>query len=308
MFEIIVLLLLIIYLYLTYLYFRMAVVRRITPRFSESKYRESEKYKDYADEIIENIKWYRKQKLEEIKIKSGDGLILVGNYFPGIHSSKTIILFHGYHSTAYNDFAGLIKYYHEKNYNLIIVDQRGHGRSEGKYIGFGVLERKDAKKWVEYAYNRFGTDMTIYLHGMSLGATTVLMASNFIFPKNVRGIIADCGFTSPNEIISKVIKDKYRLPGWLFVPMMSLYSRFFAHYGFYDFSTKKALKNAKVPILLFHGTGDKYVPSYMSEENFNACSLPKKLVLIDGAVHGMSFFKDKARCIKELEEFLENTK
>jgi len=308
MFEIIILLLLLIYLCITYYYFKFAVVRRITPRFSESKYRNSDKYKNYADEIIESIKWYREQNTEEIKIKSDDGLILVGNFFPGIHSSKTIILFHGYHSTAYNDFACLIKYYHEKNYNLIIVDQRAHGRSEGKYIGFGVLERTDAKKWVEYVYNRFGTDMDIYLHGMSLGATTVLMASNFTFPRSVRGIIADCGFTSPNEIICKVIKDKYKLPGWLFVPMMSIYSRIFARYGFYDFSTKKALKHANVPILFFHGKGDTYVPSYMSEESFNACASPKKLVLVDDAVHGMSFLKDKEKCIKELEEFLANTK
>lgn len=304
MWKVLILLFILVYLCLTYYYFKFSVLRRPEPRFSESKYRNSNKYSPYAERIIDGILWFREQKTETVKIKSNDNLILVADLLPAINSDKVIILFHGYHSTAYNDFSYMIKYYHNKGYNLLLVNQRAHGKSEGKHIGFGVLERIDCLSWSKYVVDRFGKNVEIYLHGVSLGASSVLMASNAGLPDNVKGIIADSGFTSPNEIISKVIKDKYKLPGWLFVPAMSMYCNIFAHYGFYDFSTVDALANSSIPILIIHGKADDYVPCWMSKKSYDAAIGLKKILLVENAGHGMSYLEDEAKYLKEIENFL----
>ena len=304
MFEIIILLLLLIYLCITYYYFKFAVVRRTTPRFSESKYRNSEKYKNYADEIIENIKWYREQNTEEIKIKSDDGVILVANYFSGLNSSKTIILFHGYHSTAYNDFSGLIRYYHEKNYNLIIVDQRAHGRSEGKYIGFGVLEKFDCVQWIDYINNNYNLP-DVFLYGVSMGATTVLMAAGLGLPKNVKGIISDCGFTSIKELFAKILIKDFKISKFPIYYMASIMSKVLAGYYFKDGSTVEAVKNSKIPLLIFHGGNDSLIPKNMSKSIYDASvSEYKRICIIENADHAECYASDSIKYEHESIGFL----
>lgn len=146
-----------------------------------------------------------------VYIKSFDGLRLYGALLESEKfSDKIIICVHGFTGSGKKDFASLARTYYLNGYNVLLVDNRAHGQSEGKYVGFGVLDRLDLRNWVKYTVNRFGSNIKIFLHGISMGGATVLMASS-IMPKNVRGIIADCGFTSVDEIFEYVLKRDYHL-------------------------------------------------------------------------------------------------
>ena len=138
--------------------------------------------------------WRAAQSFECVSIQSRDNLRLVGYYLPCAGAERTVLLVHGWRGSWEGDMSPFGPFLQEQRCNLLFVDQRGHGASEGKYLGFGVLERYDCLAWVSYLQRREPAGMPIYLLGCSQGAATVLMASGFALPKQVRGIIADCGF------------------------------------------------------------------------------------------------------------------
>ena len=150
----------------------------------------------YIPEIGKMKQWMLEQEREDVYIRSGDGLKLHGTYFPGQGSGKLVICFHGYTSKGMSDYIGLSNYYLPRGYQMLLVDERAHGDSEGTYIGFGCLDREDALLWITYAVKRFGCGCQIWLHGTSMGASTVLMASGLKLPPQVRGIVSDCAFTT----------------------------------------------------------------------------------------------------------------
>ena len=190
-------------------------------------------------------------------------------------------------------------------YSLLLVDQRAHGQSQGKYLTFGVRERMDVISWATYMGQKLGPDAPLILGGLSMGATTVLMASCFDFPANVRAIIADCGFTSPYEIAKSVLRRDYpRLPVGLLLPICGLFTRLYAGFGLHDASTLDAVRESRYPILFIHGTGDTFVPCEMTKEAYAACTSEKELVLVDGAEHGKSYLVEKGRVEEALCRFL----
>ena len=137
------------------------------------------------------------QDAEDIFLPSYDGLRLHGQLLQQPSAKGTILLFHGYRSSWIIDFSIVLPYYYSLGYNLLAVDERAHGQSEGVYITFGVHERRDVVTWAQYAAMHFGPDHPLFLGGLSMGATTVLLASALELPPSVRGVIADCGFSSP---------------------------------------------------------------------------------------------------------------
>lgn len=248
-----------------------------------------------------NLAWFRAQPLQMVTLRSFDGLKLTADYLPVEGESRgRMLLFHGYRGGV-RDFSGAIRYYHEAGFDLLVPDQRAHGRSEGQYIGFGVLERRDCRDWVEEANRRFGGDEPTLLAGISMGATTVLMAAGEPFPENVRGIIADCGFTSPEEIITYQMRRLEHLPRWPLYPLTAALARLLAGYGFRDCSTVEAMEQATLPVLFVHGGADTFVPPEMTERNYAACRAEKQLLLVPGAGHGMGFVADGAGYRRELE-------
>ena len=156
--------------------------------------------------------WMMEQEREDVYITSGDGLKLHGTYFPGQGGKKLVICFHGYTSRGMSDYIGLSNYYLPKGFKMLLVDERAHGDSEGTYIGFGCLDREDALLWIEYAAKRFGSGCEIWLHGTSMGASTVLMASGLKLSPQVKGIVSDCAFTTAWDVFAHVLKDQYHLP------------------------------------------------------------------------------------------------
>lgn len=243
-----------------------------------------------------------KEHTSELLVIEANGVQLSAKRYEQEKPIGRIIMFHGYRSVAEVDFSCAMDFYYSLGYELVLVDQRAHGKSSGSWIGFGVLERYDCHSWIKYLNHTYGAIPT-FLSGISMGCSTILMAAEFPFPSNVRGIVADCGFTSPKEIISHVMKRDFHLPPTLFLPPLSLFSKIFAGYSFNECSTINTVTKATVPILFIHGKDDNYVPPEMTIRNYEACQSEKKLLLVDGAGHGTSFLQDQPLVEKELRDF-----
>lgn len=264
------------------------------------------KLDEYLQEVIEGIEYIKSLESTWHYTKSVDGLKLAGRFFRKENSNKIIILFHGYRSIAENDFAAIFKWYYEAGYNILLVDQRSHGRSEGKFITFGVKERHDCLTWCEFALKEFPYIEEIILGGMSMGTTTILMATSLNLPSKVKLIIADCGFTSPKDIITRVGLVKYGLDVTIILPIVNILCRIFAKFNIYECSAVEAMKTNKIPVLFIHGLGDDFVPCSMSRKNHEACNAAKKLVLVDCVNHGFSYLHDKKRVQTEILDFINN--
>ncbi|MBO5375006.1 MAG: alpha/beta hydrolase [Clostridia bacterium] len=242
--------------------------------------------KQFYNTMKAGVEWYKAQKKSSVYIKSYDGLKLYGELIKAKEQNdKIIILFHGYRSLARNDFCCAMPYYNSLGIDILLVDQRAHGKSEGGLITFGVKERNDVVSWVKYVEALSSDYKKIFLSGMSMGASTVMMASNLV--DGVSGIIADCGFTSPKEIIQIVAKKRFRLPKWFASPV-GLCAKIFGGFD-YSYSTKTALAESKAPVLFIHGSKDDFVPSYMTDINFDTCSSKKHKIIASEAPHGYSF-------------------
>ncbi len=250
-------------------------------------------YEVYRDYMVEWAKKSRSMPHEDISITSNDGLTLRGRYYEYSKDAVVEILFHGYRGDGERDLSGAIDRCFQLGRSCLIVDQRGSGRSDGHVITFGVKERYDCLKWVEYCIMRFGKDVRIIITGVSMGAATVTMASGLVLPDNVIGVLADCGYTSPNDIICKVLKD-LKLPIWLFYPMIRLGALLYGRFDIESASPVESIKNCKIPMLIFHGDKDDFVPICMSEKLYKACGSDKKhFKVIKGAGHGLAFPVDR---------------
>ncbi len=186
---------------------------------------------------------------------------------------------------------------------MILIDERAHGKSEGKVITFGIKERLDGLKWIEYVLKRFGKKSEIYLYGVSMGAATVLMMSGLKLPNNVKIIVADSAFSSPKDIIKKVIKDM-KLPVIIFYPFVYIGARIFGHFNPHEVNALEEVKKSKVPILLFHGMNDNFVPYEMSEKIYENISSKKDILITPGADHGLSYMVNKEKYYEKLLNFL----
>ncbi len=256
----------------------------------------------FIDDVRAGKQWLLNKEHELVNITSFDGLNLVGHLFINENAKRTIIMMHGFRSTWIRDFGFAAREFYEVGCNLLIAEQRAHGSSEGDYITYGVFERFDCLEWAKYAAARFG-DMPLYLDGISMGASTVLMASGLPLPETVKGIIADCGFTSPKDIISKVFQQKSPVPAKGIVSAVSAYSKFAADYDFDDYSTLDAMKINTRPIFFAHGDEDDFVPMEMTLRNYEACTAQKTLFIAHGASHGLSYLVQHDAYYNELMEF-----
>jgi fermentation-respiration switch protein FrsA (DUF1100 family) len=262
-----------------------------------------EVYKPYKEQLLSWMKKARELPHEEVEITSFDNLTLRGKYYEKEKGLPIEILFNGYKGTSERDLSAGIERCFSINRNVLLVDQRACGRSDGNVTTFGVKERFDAVKWAEFASKKFGDDAIILLGGVSLGAATVLNASKEILPKNVKCILADCSFSSPKEIITKVVKEMH-LPPFIFYPFIKIGARIFGAFNLDEISPVEAVKEAKLPIYLVHGDIDDYVPFYMSEKIYENIKTDKKaLVKIKGAGHGLGYPADKKAYLKGILDF-----
>ena len=240
---------------------------------------------------------------EEVYVRSSDGLRLFGRYYHVRDGAPLQIEFHGYHGNAIRDFCGGNKLAREMGHNTLIVDQRAHGNSEGRYTTLGIKERDDCLRWIEWASARFGAQTPIIISGVSMGASTVLSVADAELPPNVCAIVADCPFSSASDIISKVSADMH-LPPWLALPFVELGSRLWGGFSLSDNSPLDSVSRARLPILIIHGEDDRFVPHEMSKR-IAAGSDKCELHLFPGAGHGLSFIVDGERYKNTVTEFIE---
>lgn len=264
-------------------------------------------WSQYADILAERKAFMMEQPHEEVYQTAFDGLKLHATYFPSIKENtekkRIVICFHGYTSRSLADFTGLTDYYFRNGYAMLHPDARAHGDSEGKYIGFGCLDRKDALMWVKWVIEKYGEDVEIILHGISMGGATVLMASGLDLPPQVKGIISDCAFSSPKEVFTHVLKTMYHLPPFPVMQGADFINRKLAGYGMDECNAKREVAKAKIPILFIHGSKDTFVPTSMCHEIYNCCASPKKKVIVEDAAHAESYFKNMDIYEKALDEF-----
>lgn len=245
-------------------------------------------FADFTKELEAGKAWFEGQEKERITMTSHDGLKLVAYFLPAEEeSNKILILMHGYRNKGMVwDFANLVKFYHEMGYHLLVPYQRAHGESEGNYICFGVKERYDLVQWTEYMAGRFGEECHIFLSGISMGCTTVLMAAGLKLPKQVKGLIADCGFTSPWDIFAHVLKKDFHLPKFPFLYVADYICRAKAGFHFQEYSVTESMKWNRIPVLFIHGEQDDFVPAQMSQVNYDACGAEKEIFIVGRAAHG----------------------
>ena len=218
----------------------------------------------HKTEIDEGYALYDSLIKEDVTIRAFDGLSLHGVFVPNGGSKKVLLLVHGYRSSARENFAAVLPFYIERGFALLMIDQRAHGKSGGRGLSFGILERRDAKAWAEYACERFGPEVPLILTGISMGASTVLMASDLDLPQSVCGVIADCGYTSPEQIIMKVAKEK-GYPVKLLMPFARLAARLIGGFDLKEASAPSSLSRTKLPVLFIHGEEDRFILPKNSE-------------------------------------------
>lgn len=249
----------------------------------------------------------QKKDLKTVTCTARDGVVLVGHYMKHPAPKRIIIAFHGWRSPWYRDFSPIWEYWQEEC-SVIFAEQRAHGESGGEYLGYGTLERFDVISWVEQLKSRICPEaaeknIPIYLAGVSMGATTVLLASGLALPEGVRGILADCGFTSMEEIWLDVMKHKFKLPAPLREAELRYLRRCIRKTGGNLCSTLDAMDINRIPVFFAHGAEDDFVPPRMSEENYARCRAEKRLFIGQNAGHGACFYANREAYRKEQEEF-----
>lgn len=277
----------------SYICFRMAfyVPEKDKKPKSEFDIPQGKIYEPYRDRIVDWIKQTRALPCQEMSITSFDGLQLRGTYYEYAPGAVIEIMFHGYRGSSERDLSGGVQRCFKLGHSALIVDQRSSGKSQGNVITFGVNESRDCLAWVNHAIERFGPECRLMLTGISMGAATVMIAAGEDLPENVIGVLADCGYSSAKAIIKEVIR-QMKLPADLLYPFVKLGARLYGHFDLEKYSPAEALKTCKVPVLMFHGEDDAFVPCDMSRENFAACASRKKLVTVPGAGHGLCIMFD----------------
>ena len=288
-------------------FFEMAFPRK--PRFTlpASPKEMTDFQKECEQRIQDGMEWMKEKGTEKLFISSYDGLRLKATFLPAAEeSTRTILAVHGYRNYGEREYAAMARFYYEMGYNVLIVDDRGHGESSGDYVGYGWQDHYDVESWIQYLIQRFGENSEIFLYGISMGAATVMIAAGDPQPPQVKGIIADCGYTSIIDQFKYMMKKEYRLPSF---PLLWMTRKLAIHRAGYDIKkcdAKKALEQAELPILFIHGKEDDFVPTFMSEENYEACASEyKELLLMEGAGHAKCYFVDTELYEETVREFLD---
>ncbi len=257
-------------------------------------------YDPYREMMVEWIKSIRALPHEDVEIVSFDGLTLRGRYYECEKGAPMEIQFHGYQGYSERDLCGGVERCFRLGRNVLMVDHRGCGRSDGHFGSFGIRERLDCLNWVDFAVKKFGPDVKIMITGVSMGAATVVMASAApLLPPQVVGVLADCGYSSAKKIIKKVVGEMH-LPPDLVYPFIKLGARIWGGFDLEETSPVEAAANAKVPIIFVHGDTDDFVPYEMSVEMYEACTQGKRLITIKGAGHGLAYPADRDGYVEQL--------
>ena len=276
--------------------------KRKPPKTDAERFPPGKIYEPYHPRMREWMAQVAAMSPEEMTVTSYDGLTLRGKYYELSPDAPIEILFHGYRGLAERDLCGAVQRCFAVGHSALLVDQRAGGRSDGHVITFGVKESLDVPVWAQAVAERFSDERPVIIGGVSMGASTVMLAAGYDLPDNVVGVLADCGYTSAPAIIKKVIREMH-LPANLLYPLVRLGALLYGGFDPNGADCTKALRNATLPVIFFHGDTDDFVPCEMSDENYAACAAPKRLVITPGAGHGLCYPADEEGYIAAVKEF-----
>lgn len=261
------------------------------------------KYQPYKAVIRDLFHALENRPCEFVTIKSHDGLTLSGRYYHQKDGAPLAIGFHGYKSCWLTDFCGGADIAFQMGQNVLLIDERAHGKSQGRTITFGIKERQDLLCWIDYALGRFGADTKILLYGVSMGGATVVMASGLDLPENVKGIVADCPYSAPLDIILEVGRQQ-NYPVKLIRPFVILGAKIYGGFDVRETSGAEAVKSSKVPVMIIHGEDDTFVPPEMSRAIQEANPGMVERHTFPGAYHALSYMVDTPRYETLVKEFM----
>ncbi|MBO3335652.1 alpha/beta hydrolase [Clostridium perfringens] len=266
-------------------------------------------YTRYVENNLFDEALYNSASKEDITLKSFDGLNLTSTLIMNENpTNKFIVLVHGV-SICY---VGSLKYFdifYKNGFNVLIVNQRRHGKSEGKYSTYGFYEKYDVNMWIEYLKSRFGNDIILGLHGESMGAGTVM--ETIPLNDSIKFVIEDCGYSNFHELIGFQITHAYknRLVRKILRPSL-IFADFFMKTKA-KFSMKKIVpidivSSTSLPMMFIHGKEDYFVPWYMAVDLYKAKTKGyKELYLVEGAKHAEALEVNKILYEKKIMTFIE---
>ena len=246
----------------------------------------------YPADIAEKAQALRDLELEQVAIRSRDGYVLRARWYPAEGARRTVVLVHGWRSCWSVDFSASAPFLHENACNLLFIDQRCHGESGGDLISYGIQERYDVLEWLDWL-DQNHPGFPVYLCGISMGAATVLMTAELPVADRVTGILADCGYSTPDEMVKLTVQKSL---GGMTAPTLAAVNLNCKRRGGFTLKSASPIeamaKNTDIPCFFIHGGNDTLVPVRMSIENYYACRAPKELYIIPGAGHGLSYLMD----------------
>lgn len=284
--------------------YRQACIKRPKPHIDKDPKRM------YRAEIRKkNNNYLYSHNPEDLEIISKDNLRLKAWYVPAEkETNRFAICVHGHNCNGPDECSHLFPFYHSTmGFNYLLPDLRGHGRSDGKLIGFGALDFKDIKLWIDYLVERFGDDIEIVLHGISMGAATVMLVNNNNPQKQVKVVVEDCGFTDAFEQVSETMKGMgLRHTSDFFTGITNIYCRAISKYDLKkDATPLGTMKNAVNPVMFIHGEEDALVPFEMCKRLYDACPTDKEMFAVPGAVHAYSYYDAKEEYDRRVKTFIE---
>ena len=264
----------------------------------------NEKLRPYYSKMKPLVDDLMNSPCEQVYIKSRDGLKLTGYYYENAPGAPVDLMMHGYKACRAFDFCGTFQISKHLGHNVLMIDERACGKSEGVTVTFGIKERRDCLDWINFILKRNGPDTPIYLFGVSMGAATVMMATDLSLPSNVKAIIADCGYTSPKDIIIKVAADTGFPAVNLLYPFARIGASLFGRFDLEESSAVEAVMHTDIPILIIHGYVDSFVPYYMSGEIYAAVASEKQLLTVENAEHAKSYITAPELYEKNVADFI----
>lgn len=265
-----------------------------------------------------NLNWIKEQICEEVEITSRDGLILRGEY---IHNSEAkrnadepvnvVILSHGYGGSGYKDMLIFTDYYRRKGYDILLFDQRAHGKSDGSAITFGASEQDDIIRWIRLVINKWDGGCRILLHGWSMGAASIYLAAAKGLPSQVKGIVYDCGYSVAEAEFMHMAKQMINLPNpllWFILQFMKPWCKLLLGFDMDDAAPLFVARDMKLPIFFVHGAPDTCVPSWMGRRLFLATNHAayRDMLIVDDADHTYSYIHDKRGYEAGIDSLIEN--
>lgn len=258
------------------------------------------------DENDERLLWLKEQKPQKFEMINIKNQRLKASFIPAEKPTNIYVFCaHGYRNYGLNEFRYILKFYHDIGYNIFVVDHQAHGESDGKYIGFGYHEYQDSLAWLRYMLEKFGNDIQIILHGISMGSATVMMMTgDESLPKNVKFTVADCGYTSAKEQFEHMYDNLMHFPKFPFLNSANAFNKAINKYSFEDANPLRSVQNAKIPMLFIHGDSDGFVPTEMVYRLYDACaSKDKDLLVVKDAAHAESYKRDPESYQEKILEY-----